>query len=95
MHIGIRFDKSSSSWEKDFEFNKLFAKTQLIYIMERYRANGYIYLNTIYEIFGLKWNPYNENTCWVRERDKKLELSIIYDDKNQDKITVDICAVPD
>lgn len=79
MHIGIMFDKSSSLWEKDFEFNKLFAKSQLLYIRDRYRANGYIYLNMIYEKLGIKWNPYNDNTCWVLERDGELELSIIYD----------------
>lgn len=49
MHVGIMFDKSSSSWEKDFEFNKIFARAQLMYIRDRYRANGFIYLNTIYE----------------------------------------------
>lgn len=90
MHIGIMFDKSSSLWEKDFEFNKLFAKSQLLYIRDRYRANGYIYLNTIYEKLGIKWNPYNDNTCWVLERDGELELSIIYDNEACNKITIDI-----
>lgn len=90
MHIGIMFDKSSSSWEKDFEFNKIFARSQLLYIRDRYRANGYIYLNTIYEKLGIKWNPYNDNACWVLERDGELELSIIYDNEACNKITIDI-----
>lgn len=90
MHIEIRFDKSSSSWGKDFEFNKMFAKAQLMYIMDCYKVKGYMYLNAIYETFGIKWNPYNDNACWVLERDGELELSIIYDDKTRNKITIDI-----
>ena len=39
---------------------------------------------------GLKWNPYNDNTCWVWERDRELEISIIYDDKLGERIYIDI-----
>lgn len=90
MHIKIMFDKSSSSWEKDFEFNRTFTKAQILYIMDYYRANSYIYLNKIYERFGIKWNPYDENICWVFERDGKLEMSIFYDEKTWDNISIDI-----
>lgn len=90
MHIKITFDKSSSSWEKDFEFNKLFTKSKVIYIMDCYRAYGYIYLNKIYELFGLKWNPYNDNTYWIWERDGELEISIIYDEKLGERIYIGI-----
>lgn len=90
MHVKIIFDKSSSSWEKDFEFNKLFTKSRVSYIMGRYRVYGYIYLNKIYELFGLKWNPYNDNTYWVWERDGELEISIIYDEKFGERIYIDI-----
>lgn len=90
MHIGIVFNESSHLWEKEFEFNKLFAKTQLMYLTELYRVKGYLYLNTIYEIFGLRWNPYDKNSCWIYERDGEFEPSIIYNDASGDKITIDI-----
>ncbi len=90
MHIGFIFNKNSSLWEKEFECNKLFAKTQLMYIADRYKVNGYIYLNSIYEQFGIVWNPHDENVCWIFERDGELELSIIYDEKTCDKIAIDI-----
>ena len=61
-----------------------------IYIMDWYRAYGYIYLNKIYELFGLKWNPYNDNTYWIWERDGELEISIIYDEKLGERIYIDI-----
>lgn len=50
---------------------------------------GY-FVSIIYEKLGIKWNPYNDNTCWVLERDGELELSIIYDNEACNKITIDI-----
>ena len=48
MQITIRFDKDSSKWvDKNFEFNRLFVKTQHEYIKDLSKHQGYIYLNTI------------------------------------------------
>ena len=70
MQITIRFDKDSSKWvDKNFEFNRLFVKTQHEYIKDLSKHQGYIYLNTIYELLGLRWDPYDENICWIFERD--------------------------
>lgn len=91
MHITIMVDKNSSEWdEKDFEFNKLFVIAQQMYIVNRYRCQGYIYLNVIYELLGLNWNPHNENICWIYERDGELEISIILTDISRNKIGFDI-----
>lgn len=91
MQITIRFDKNSSLWEdKNFEFNRLFVKAQVLYITDYYRAHGYIYLNKIHELFGIKWNPHDENICWVFERDGELEISIIYNEKLGERIYIDI-----
>ena len=90
MHIKIKFDKSSSEWYKDFEYNKLFTRSSVSYLMDSYRVYGYIYLNQIYKQLGIKWNPYNDNICWIRERDGELEISIIYDEKLGERIYIDI-----
>lgn len=90
MHITITFDKNSPHWERDYELNKLFVSTQLMFIRDLYEAKGYIYLDTIYDLFGLKWNPYEENICWVLERDGKLELSILLLDRSCNEIGIDI-----
>lgn len=67
MQITIRFDKDSSKWvDKNFEFNRLFVKTQHEYIKDLSKHQGYIYLNTIYELLGLRWDPYDENVCRTR-----------------------------
>ena len=91
MHTRIVFDENSSSWEKmNFEFNKLYARSQLIFIRDIYKVRGYMYLNTIYEDFGLIWNPYDENTCWIYERDGELELSIQYDEQSCSQIIIEV-----
>ena len=77
MHTRIVFDENSSSWEK-MNFRDI------------YKVRGYMYLNTIYEDFGLIWNPYDENTCWIYERDGELELSIQYDEQSCSQIIIEV-----
>ena len=91
MCTRIVFDENSSSWEKmNFEFNVLFAKSQLMFIKNIYMFKGYIYLSTIYENFGLIWNPYDENISWIYERDGELELSIQYDEQSCNQIIIEV-----
>ncbi len=90
MQITIRFDKDSSKWvDKNFEFNRLFVKTQHEYIKDLSKHQGYIYLNTIYELLGLRWDPYDENICWIFERDGEPKISITPCDSCR-KIRIDI-----
>ncbi len=90
MQITIRFDKNSSKWvDENFEFNRLLVKTQHEYIKDLCKHQGYIYLNTIYELLGLKWNPDNENVCWVFERDGEPKISVVPCD-SCGKIRIDI-----
>jgi len=62
MQSSFIFDESSSKYEND-EFNVLFIKAESRYIEDMYKIKGYVYLNTIYESFGLMWDPYKTNTC--------------------------------
>ena len=84
----VIFDEKSPYWSKNFEFNKAFLKSQLMYVRDYYFVKGYMYLKHIYDILGIKWNPFNENTCWILNRDGELEMSINYSD--QRKIIIDI-----
>jgi hypothetical protein len=93
MHITLTFDKNSSRWERDYELNKLFIRTQLTFIQDLYETRGYIYLDTIYDLFGLRWNPYEENICWILERDGELELSTLLLDRSCNEIGIGIDIV--
>lgn len=90
MRITIMFDKKSTKWNYDLEYNKQFVRYQQMYITDRYKCQGYIYLNTIYEVLGLAWNPHDENICWIYERDGELEMSIFVSDDFLNKIDIDI-----
>ena len=90
MHITLKFDKNSVYWEKEYEFNKLFVRSQQMYIQDLDKMKGYIYLSTIYDMFGLMWDPYKENICWILERDGELELSILLLDSSCNEIDIDI-----
>ncbi len=88
MQITITFDAKSRNWEKQHEFNVLFARTQHLYLTELYRYRGYIYLNCIYEAFGIEWNPYEKNLCWIYERDGELDMSFFINNDKQDEIGI-------
>ena len=89
MNITIMFDAKSQKWEKrNYEFNVLFVRTLYSYLTDCYRCQGYIYLNHIYESFGIKWNPHEKNLCWIYERDGELEVSFIINNESQDKIGI-------
>lgn len=90
MHITILFDANSSQWQEEYEWNKLFVRSQQLYLMDCYKYRGYLYLNTIYEGFGIKWNPYEKNLCWIYERDGELDISLIINDNEQSKIGIAI-----
>ena len=62
---------------------------KLLYERSVILCKGYIYLNTIYELLGLRWDPYDENICWIFERDGEPKISITPCDSCR-KIRIDI-----
>lgn len=82
------FDEKSPYWGKNFEENKSFLMCQLMRFRNLYIAKGYVYLEYIYNALGIKWDPHNENTCWILNRDGELKMAIDYSD--QRKIIIDI-----
>lgn len=59
----VRFDKNSPMWVEDARCN-----IQRLLGIEKYinaiiRRRGYIYLNKIYDLLGVDWNPENINRC--------------------------------
>ena len=42
-----------------------------------------------YELLGLRWDPYDENICWIFERDGEPKISITPCDSCR-KIRIDI-----
>lgn len=65
------FDENSMYWMEDHGCNKDFIDKTEKEINEFIESKGYIYLNQIYELLGLPWDPEKENILFK----KSLEFS--------------------
>lgn len=53
MHIPV--DKESEFWSDDRDYLKLRLELGVRHLKSKFVSKGYLYLNQIYEEFGLKW----------------------------------------
>lgn len=83
----ITFDRKSPFWNNNIEVNKQFLHVSVNYLKDYILARGYLYLNTIYEAFGVRWNPDDENICYQADRG---HFSIIWDEMGDNSFTVRI-----
>ena len=82
----INFDGSSMGHVGDCEMNKAFLDVQKRYLKEKLFYRGYLYLNEVYESFGVRWNPKKANVCW---HDKPLSIETEQTGENEFMITVE------
>lgn len=68
--------KTSARAVTDSDYNRGFIECMINLINEYYSKQGYIYLNTIYEHFGVKWDPEWENLCFIYEDGRSLKFGI-------------------
>lgn len=54
--ILIRFDKNSTEFVDGDDYNRMFIHTRLNFMVQKAYAKGYVYLNEIYDLFGIAWN---------------------------------------
>ena len=59
----IYFDSKNPNWNDDRELNYMFLCMQERYINDIINVRGYIYLNQIHELLGIKWDTNDENLC--------------------------------
>lgn len=59
----VKFENGNPYWTADRDVNIRFFRCREQYINDTIRSRGYIYLNQIYELLGLKWNPEDANPC--------------------------------
>lgn len=58
------------------ELNRTFALMTVVALNDRLKYRGYLYLNQIYENFGVKWDPKKENTCWTNDQYSTVNAEI-------------------
>ena len=64
----ITFNQNTSAYAaSDRTENLMFIKHWVHFLNEVFKTRGYIYVNRIYESFGVKWDPRWENQCYIYE----------------------------
>jgi hypothetical protein len=59
------FDEYCSAWEKDEELNKLFVGCQQTYANQKLQAQGFLFLNDVYDLFGIPRTRAGQVVGWV------------------------------
>lgn len=80
--------KTSAYADRHSEVNLMFIRQQEVYFNDILRVRGYIYLNTIYEMLGVKWDPEWENLCLLYKPNASLKFGIRC--ANEDGFDIDI-----
>ena len=63
----IIFDESSANWTGRPDWNIGFLKAKRVYLMDLFNRRGYMYLDRIYEEFGIGWNPGMVNSLYLEK----------------------------
>lgn len=59
------FDNGSDNWQKDAEHNLWYLKQQQNYANEKLRANGYLFLNDVYDMLGIPRTKAGQIVGWL------------------------------
>lgn len=77
----IIFDKNAVHWTENANYNLSFVKARGDYLKDLFTFRGYIYLNQIYEHFGIGWNPGFVNDLYTID-DGPIEFKFKITDEN-------------
>jgi hypothetical protein len=73
----FKFNKDSLAWTKYDEMNRRFINQQIVYLDDVCKHYGYLYLNRIYESFGVVWDHERYNHCLTHERGFNLSYEVV------------------
>ena len=75
MEIRLIFDeKSSMYFNGNNDYNLMWLIRVKAHIEDMLRFRGYMYLNQIYDLYGLRWNLENENPYLIFNPQKNIEI---------------------
>lgn len=63
------FDETSRCWEKDSDYNLMFLKSQQQYANDKLKANGFLFLNEVYEALDIPKTKAGQIVGWVYDPD--------------------------
>lgn len=79
------FDDSSTSWQKQPEYNTFFLKCQQNYANDLLTARGHLFLNEVYDMLGIKRSQAGSVVGWVvsKDGDNFVDFGIFDGDSHQ------------
>lgn len=86
------FDDGCTGWEKNSEYNLAFLNSQQNYANDKLRAQGYLFLNEVYEMLGIPATKAGQVVGWIynpddpKSGDNYVDFGIydIYNEKCRD-----------
>lgn len=78
------FDESSSSWNREPEYNLLFLRNQQQWFNDKLRMQGYVFLNDVYDALGIPRSSSGQFVGWTLdgEGDGFVDFNIFNDDES-------------
>ena len=86
------FNSDSAYFQKDMNYNLLFLKKQEQYANELLRAEGYVFLNTVYEMLDLPKTAAGQQVGWMISNkedhpgDNYIDFGLYVNNRNEDFI---------
>lgn len=81
------FDEYCAGWTKDPAYNLMFLRQQQNYANDKLKAQGYLFLNDVYEMLGIPKNSVGQVVGWVYDESQKWSDNFIdfgvYDIRNE------------
>lgn len=65
---GKYFDETCKGWTKDPDYNLMFLRRQQDYATDKLRAQGYLFLNDVYEMLGIPKTKAGAVVGWVYDK---------------------------
>ena len=83
------FDESCNGWDKDPEYNRMFLNGVQSWATNKLRADGYLFLNTVYEALGMQPSYAGNYVGWIYDAENPVGdnqvLFNMYDYQNEAK----------
>lgn len=68
------FDRTNPNWINDPDGNEYLIRVEEQYLNDLFRANGYIYVSTVYKTLGFEFNPYDPDKMYKKDDCERIEL---------------------
>ena len=82
------FNSSCAAWTKDSECNLMFLRQQQMYATARLRAQGYLFLNDVYDMLGMTRSKRGAVVGWIYDEKNPVGDNCVdfglFEDYNQD-----------